>query len=486
MINPGNENSQFDSVEAKKKPGRPRKLDSNKKVRQTITLDPGTWQRIIHIAEQLGYEGGSTFINDIGKKLSVSIASQDSDTNEAPAMARLLACGRAPSSRLWSALSFIRTASLNLGLIKNIHDEESLIEDVTRRAKTALCLRSFLEPDIYIKNITGYTNWIAWHILQEKAGVPEAILSYKQLNSPLPQSKNIGNLIWRIVNTIELLSINYPGEYQIFRMHMMERLTGAQITRIMSLREQNMTIEEGYQRVRNVMDIFRRAWHNPASEKKLNQDVQLKWENNKESIILRTAQRYLELLENRNLKDDYDARMQIEQILLASINIPLLDTFIREIDHAYGHQISNNNHDYVDYQEKVRNRLYSGQIPLSQYFIQKLDLLKESLTFSGNTREEIYDKFMSFIHEETSSNLPEKYFLTLKKYLYEPSLMSDKQLSSNTHEVKEAFSEVCHHFVQGQKLPWEEIPIDTLTCDNTKLIAGCIDDGKNLICGYTQ
>jgi hypothetical protein len=344
-----------------RKRGRPKSQDTQKKVRQTITLDPGVWEQICEIAKKLEYEGRSPFINDIGTKLTVSLKDNTSKFNEIPDILRIFSCLELPSSRLWSALSFIRAASLRLGLIKHIYENESLVEDVARRSMTILALRSFFEPDNYIANITGYMNWISWHILQAKAGLPTASIEINQLNLSLPQSKkSVDSIVWRLVKTIELLEVNYPGEYLIFYMSMMQRFSGRQISHILKLRDQEITEEQAIDRVKNVMHIFRNAWHNEISKEMLSDKTKDKWME-AEGEVLKTTQRYIELLVDGNLKD-LNTRKELELILLTSINRPLLDTFIREVDHAYGHKISNDTVTLNDYQEKIRINLNIGKI----------------------------------------------------------------------------------------------------------------------------
>ncbi len=473
----------LDERSPNRKRGRPRKETLQKKVRQTITLDPGAWDRLCQLAKTHGYDSGSTFINDLGVKVAVSQERSELDRSEVPAIDRLLSCGDPPSSRLWSVFSFIRTISLYLGLINHPYENESLIENTARQAMTVLCLRSFLEPDNHVSNITGYTNWISWHILQAKAGIEESQIDPLQLNSLLPQSDNIEPFIWHHVNAIELLRANSFGDYQIFQMAMMERLSGRQIALLLRLREHDINPADSLNRIKNVMHVLRLAWHDEASKKETPRKIKDKWKKDAE-YVLKVSQRYLELIRNKNLKNNKEAREQIELILLSSIRMPLLDVFIREIDHAFGHQISGDFEKYNYYQEELRRKLYYGEKELIEYFSENVLKLKKRLAFAGSTRRDIYDTFMKFIQEENNCDLSKEYLFDLRNYVFGPRSYI---LSPNNESIHEALVDVYAHLFKFQHLPWEEIPSDMLNNSTTKLVGGCIENNKGeLMCGYSK
>ncbi len=481
--------SELQKDDRPRKRGRPPKNDSNKKIRQTITLDPGAWEKICEIAKDLGYEGGSPFINDIGIKLSVTPDSQKSKVDEvfnAGDIPRIFSCLEFPASRLWSALSFIRSTCLALGLTKDIYENEALVEDVARKAMVALCLRSFFEPDNYIGNITGYMNWISWHILQAKANLSEAYVSPNLLNVSLPKSKEeeISPMIWRLVKSIELLRSNYPGEYLIFQMYMMERFSNKQIAQILELRQNEMTKENAYNKVKNVMQVFRKAWYDDASKNLPSQEVISEWKT-KSMDVLKSTQKYLDLIRNEDLHDE-SIRKQVEQILLVSINRPLLDTFIREVDHAYGHDISKENKEYNEYQEKIRVNLFSGKNNLRQCFSDSLNELKSILVFSGSTRQEIYTKFMEFVRKKTETkNISESYFLKLKKFLLEEPILYTSEMSVGDKKElnKEAIADVCIHLAENQGITVEQLPLEKIFSNDTKVIFSCIENDNQVVCG---
>jgi hypothetical protein len=472
----------LDERSPNRKRGRPRKEAIQKKVRQTITLDPGAWDRLCQLAKTHGYDSGSTFINDLGVKVAISPERSELDRSEVPAIGRLLSCGDPPSSRLWSVFSFIRTIALHLGLINHPYENESLIEDTARRAMTVLCLRSFLEPDNHVSNITGYTNWISWHILQAKAGIEETQIEPLQLNSLLPQSDTIEPFIWHHVNAIELLRANSFGDYQIFQMAMMERLSGRQIDLILRLREHDVNPVDSLNRVKNVMHTLRLAWHDEASKKETPKKIKDKWKKDAE-YILKVSQRYLELIRNKNLRNDKEAREQLELILLSSIRMPLLDVFIREIDNAYGHQLSGNLEKYNYYQEELRHKLYSVDKGLLEHFSENVLKVKKKLAFAGSTRRDIYDTFMKLIQEENNCRLLKEYLFDLRSYVFSPRSYI---LSPNNESIHEALGDVCAHLFKFQHLPWEEISPEMLNNSTTKLVGGCIESKGELRCGYSK
>jgi hypothetical protein len=472
----------LDEESPNRKRGRPRKEALQKKVRQTITLDPGAWDRLCQLAKTHGYENGSTFINDLGVKVAVSPERSELDRLEVPAINRLLSCGEPPSSRLWSVFSFIRTISLHLGLIEHPYEDESLIESTARQAMTILCLRSFLEPDNHVSNITGYTNWISWHILQAKAGIEEPQIEPLQLNSQLPQSDSIEPFVWQHVNAIELLRANSFGDYQIFQMAMMERLSGRQIDLILRLREHDVNPVDSLNRVKNVMHALRLAWHDEASKKETPKKIKDKWKKDAE-YILKVSQRYLELIRNKNLRNDDEAREELELILLSSIRVPLLDVFIREIDHAYGYRSSGDIEKYNYYQKELRHKLYFGEKELSEYFSENVAKLKKRLTFAGSTRRAIYDTFMKFIQEENGCLLSKEYLFNLRSYVFSPRSYI---LSPDNESIHEGIVDVCAHLFKSQHIPWKEIPSDMLNNSTTKLVGGCIESEGKLMCGYSK
>jgi hypothetical protein len=472
----------LDERSPNRKRGRPRKEAIQKKVRQTITLDPGAWDRLCQLAKTHGYDSGSTFINDLGVKVTVSPEKRELDRSEVPAIDRLLSCGDPPSSRLWSVFSFIRTVSLNLGLINHPYENETLIEDTARQAMTILCLRSFLEPDNHVNNITGYTNWISWHILQAKAGIEEAQVDPLQLNSQLPQSDNIEPFIWQHVNAIELLRANSFGDYQIFQMAMMERLSGRQIALLLRLREHDTNSIDPLNRIKNVMHVLRLAWHDEASKKETPRKIKERWKKDAE-YILKISQQYLDLIRNKNLRSNKEAREQIEIILLSSIRMPLLDVFIREIDHAYGHQLSGNLEKYNYYQKELRHNLYSGEKELVEHFSDNVSKIKKRLAFAGSTRRDIYATFMNFIQEENNCCLSKDYLFDLRSFVFGPRSYI---LSPDNDSIHEGLVDVYAHLFKFQHLPWEEISPDKLNNSTTKLVGGCIENEGKLMCGYSK
>jgi hypothetical protein len=475
----------LDERSPNRKRGRPRKEAIQKKVRQTITLDPGAWDRLCQLAKTHGYDSGSTFINDLGVKVAVSPERSELDRSEVPAIDRLLSCGDPPSSRLWSVFSFIRTISLRLGLIDHPYANESLIEDTARQAMTVLCLRSFLEPDNHVNNITGYTNWISWHILQARAGIEETQINPLQLNSLLPQSDSIEPFIWQHVNAIELLRANSFGDYQIFQMAMMERFSGRQIDLILKLREHDINPADSLNRVKNVMHTLRLAWHDEASKKETPKKIKDKWKKDAE-YILKVSQRYLELIRRKDLINNKEAREQIELILLSSIRTPLLDVFIREIDHAYGCQISGDLEKYNYHQKDLRQNLYFSEKKLTEYFSENVSKLKKKLAFAGSTRRDIYDTFMKFIREDNNCCLSKEYLFNLRSYVFGPR---SYVLTPDNESIYEGLVDVRAHFAhlfESQHLPWKEIPSEMLNNSTTKLVGGCIENEGKLMCGYSK
>lgn len=426
--------------------GRPKKYDIEQTVkRRNMTVTDLGWNTLDKIAKNNGLNSRSELIEQIGRRnLNVTSSNLIENTSlvsieEIPILPRLLALIR-KTAYVKSLLSFSRLVALKTGITENRYDKPEIIEEAFIKAIIIVALRNYIYPDRSVTSALADIRWLVFRLLSKSIGTDQEglIKSKKELYEYIQSNNN--NLVLKssqyenkdkdkeldtktrmILDSIYLLSKNYPSQYQIYKMRMMEGLTWHQIDRLLVLRGSKLTEEEIRNENHRAVAAIREIWHD------LNKEMQrrTKNESNNEKTYSKTTtdEEILNLFEY--LKDslliaeeyystvyssvlDTEGIKKWESFLLIAMDNPKFDLLLPEIHHVWSHDNQYDMAIYANDQDKIIddiNKKFMGQLA------ENITLFKGKLKLCGIEKQDIQNTLMNFIHDNFDVDIPKDIFL---------------------------------------------------------------------------
>jgi hypothetical protein len=372
------------------KVGRPKKYDNEGALRRNLTVTDVGWEGFEKIAKNQGLSSRSELFDQIGRGQRPIEPIQFVTTDEIPVLPRLLSLIR-KTAYLKSLLSFTRLVSWRTGLIKDLYDDEIMIEETVTKAISIVALRNYVYPDDHPNSALADIRWIIFRLLMSlvsRGKSQNGFLIYdKKIYQDTAsniyqecQDKLIGDKIFKIICAIELLSKNYPTQYQIYEMRMMESLTWEQIYRLLKIRDSNLTEEQIRQENHKAVDAIREAWHSIEAEEidSYRQSLEKSCIFQDMNDSLRVAQSYYDIFANTSTAIEDSELIKWESFLLIAMHRPKLDLLLPEIHHSWVHDMGKaNNLDIDEYKDRNNKIIDNINNKFKGYLDEQLSLLKK-------------------------------------------------------------------------------------------------------------
>lgn len=418
--------------EPKEKPGKKRTYTQLKEKRQ-YSITKEAHDRILVLAKLLGINSRSELIEKIGREeVSIYLPSQsDFLSKEIPILSRLMAIMKKPSPSFKSTLYVARILAFQLGITdekKDFYKSEKIVIDAVRTAFVILALEDFLYPEQYLLDVTSVMQYLVFKILIGKAGLQEQtpspsfdeFLSFYR-NYPSSTQKEIAVPLKQIFNAFSQLKVNYPQEYQILHMRMIQGLSYSKICSLLRIRGTDLNKEEGFTRVREAIYALRQSWHaqraagittilNPIDQELL--DFM--------NPMMAEAQGFYELTQHDRLNgDDHQNERKVwEMFLIKTMIQPRLGLWVSDVCHARGHEFDEPSHTTNEqlnqYQSDTTAAIAKG---LDEEIRQHLETLKNRLRFKGIQQGDLSQTFLETVNEIGRINLSPLYFSEKRKQL---------------------------------------------------------------------